>query len=61
MPSPVAVEAAKLVLSLLPELVKLLAEVLEADDPNEALVKARAAARMAGVKKGRGAAVRGAR
>src|SRR5688500_19039217 len=66
MPGPVIAAAAKeagkqLVLSLLPELVKLLVDVLSADDPKEALVKARAAARMEAVKKTRGAAVRATR
>lgn len=53
MPSPVAVQALKLILELLPLVVEIFTAALAADDPKDALVKARAAARMAGVKKTR--------
>lgn len=58
MPSPVATAALKLVLELLPLAIEVLTAALSADDPKEAMVRARAAARMAAVKKARGEAVR---
>jgi hypothetical protein len=61
MPSPVAAQALKLILELVPLVVEVFTAALAADDPKDALVKARAAARMAAVKKARGAAVRGTR
>lgn len=54
MPSRVAAELIKLV----PLLLEVLIEALKADDPKEALITARAAARMAAIEKARGAAVR---
>lgn len=59
--SAVGAAAAKLLVELLPLLVQIAAEALKADDPKGALVKAKAAARMAAVKKGRDEAVKRAR
>lgn len=58
MPSPVAAQALKLVVELFPLVIEVLTAALAADDPKDALVKARAAARMAAVKKGRDEAVK---
>lgn len=58
MPSPVAAQALKLVIELLPLVIEVFTAALAADDPKDALVKARAAARMAAVKKGRDEAVK---
>lgn len=51
--SAVSTADVKLLTELLPLLVKVAVEALKADDPKDALVRARAAARMAAVKGGR--------
>lgn len=55
MPGPVAAAALKLVLELLPLAVEVLSAALAADDPKDAMLKARAAARMAGTRAARDA------